>query len=194
VVFRGQRVTGSSDLLAYRRRVTMVFQESLLLNTTVFGNVATGLKLRGIPGTEAAARVMENLNRFGIHHLMDRSARTLSGGEAQRTSLARALAIRPELLLLDEPFGALDPPTREALMEDLQVVLRDTRTTTVLATHDRLEALQLSDRIGVMAAGRIIQIGSPREVMGSPADDLVAAFVSVDRVRRLLQTRLNGEP
>jgi tungstate transport system ATP-binding protein len=136
---------------------------------------------------------MENLNRFRIDHLRDRSARTLSGGEAQRTSLARAFAVQPEILLLDEPFGALDPPTREALMEDLQVVLRDTRTTTVFATHDRLEALQLSDRIAVMGKGRIIQIGSPQEVMGSPIDDFVASFVSVDKMRRLLRTRLGGD-
>ena len=160
----------------------MVFQEPLLFDTTVFENVASGLKIRGIEKEEIRQQVMENLDRFGIAHLIHRSARTLSGGEAQRTSLARAFAIAPEILFLDEPFSALDPPSRESLIEDTERILRETRTTAIFATHDRLEALRLSDRIGVMNGGKIVQIGPPDEVMNHPMDEFVASFVGVETI------------
>jgi tungstate transport system ATP-binding protein len=124
----------------------------------------------------------EQLDRFGIGHLSHRSARKISGGEAQRTSLARAFALQPEVLLLDEPFASLDPPTRESLIEDLESILRQTRTTTLFATHDRQEALRLSDRIAVMNNGKILQIGSPDDVMNHPADEFVASFVGVETI------------
>jgi tungstate transport system ATP-binding protein len=182
LAFRGQRVGGEQPLFAYRRKIAMVFQEPLLFDTTVFANCASGLRIRRLPRATIKKIVMENLERFGISHLKDRSARTLSGGEAQRTSLARAFAIAPEVLFLDEPFAALDPPSREALIQDLEQVLARTRTTTVFATHDRLEALRLSDRIAVMDRGRILQIGPPEEVMNKPADEFVAAFVGVETI------------
>lgn len=156
--------------LRYRRNIAMVFQESLLLNTTVWQNVATGLRFKGLSKRLMGEKVQENLDRFHIAHLGCRPARTLSGGEAQRTSLARALALEPELLLLDEPFSSLDLPSREALMEDLEIVLHATRTTTVFATHDRTEALRLSDRMAVMNEGKLLQIGPPLHVMEHPAD------------------------
>jgi tungstate transport system ATP-binding protein len=164
----------------YRQRVAMVFQEPLLFDTTVFKNVASGLKFRGVDKKDIERRVAENLERFGITHLRDRSARTLSGGEAQRTSLARAFATRPEILFLDEPFASLDPPTRENLLEDLERALRESSTSAILATHDRMEALRLSDRIAVMNAGKIHQIGLPEEVMNRPIDTFVASFVGVE--------------
>ena len=182
LAFRGQRVGGEQPLFAYRRKIAMVFQEPLLFDTTVFANCASGLRIRSLPRATIKKIVMENLERFGISLLKDRSARTLSGGEAQRTSLARAFAIAPEVLFLDEPFAALDPPSREALIQDLEQVLKQTRTTTVFATHDRLEALRLSDRIAVMDRGRILQIGPPEEVMNKPADEFVAAFVGVETI------------
>jgi tungstate transport system ATP-binding protein len=125
---------------------------------------------------------MEQLDRFGIGHLSHRSARKISGGEAQRTSLARAFALEPEVLLLDEPFASLDPPTRESLIQDLEDILRQTRTTTLFATHDRLEALRLSDRVAVMNQGKIVQIGSPGEVMNHPVDEFVASFVGMETI------------
>jgi tungstate transport system ATP-binding protein len=182
VFFKGKKVDGEYPMFDYRRRVTMVFQEPLLFDTTVFGNVASGLRFRGIVSTEAEEVVMENLNRFGITHLRNRSARTLSGGEAQRTSLARAFAVRPEILLLDEPFASLDQPTRDSLLSDLERVLRESRTTTLFATHDRIDALRLSDRIAVMKEGIIVQTGLPDEVMNHPIDGFVASFVGMETV------------
>ncbi|MCC6179519.1 MAG: ATP-binding cassette domain-containing protein [Chloroflexi bacterium] len=173
----GTPVDWRRGALAARRRLAMVFQEPLLFDTTVFDNVATGLKLRGLGRREVEARVHDWLVRLGIGHLARRQARTLSGGESQRTSLARALVVEPELLMLDEPFAALDPPTREALTDDLAPLLRERQTTTVLVTHDRDEALTFGDRLAVIVEGRIVQIGRPEEVAAAPASPIVEAFV-----------------
>src|SRR4030066_372960 len=151
IFFRGKKIETNHSVLEYRRKLAMVFQEPLLFDTTVFNNVASGLKIRGMRRNEIRDTVIEQLNRFGIGHLSDRSAKTLSGGEAQRTSLARAFALRPEILFLDEPFASLDPPTRDSLIEDLAHILQQTRTTAIFATHDRLEALRLSDWIALRA-------------------------------------------
>jgi tungstate transport system ATP-binding protein len=180
--FRGEQVSSNHGLVEYRRKLAMVFQEPLLFDTTVFQNVASGLKIRGMDRSEMEKRVKQNLEQFGVFHLMDRSARKISGGEAQRVALARALAIQPELLFLDEPFASLDPPTRESLMEDLEKILRQTNTTTILATHDRMEALRLSDRIAVMKQGQILQIGPPEEIMNQPRDEFIASFVGVETI------------
>lgn len=178
-LFGGVEIT---DVFAYRRRVAMVFQEPLLFDATVFDNVASGLKIRGMGVTEIVRVVPEYLKRFGIAHLSRRSARKLSGGEAQRTSLARAFVTKPEIIFLDEPFSALDPPTREGLIEDLEKILCETRTTAVISTHDQTEALRLADRMAVMNQGRIAQIGPVTEVMNHPTDGFVASFVGVETV------------
>jgi len=180
--FRGVRVAEGNGLLEYRRRISMVFQEPLLFDGTVEANVAAGLKLRGTDREIIRRTVAECMEQFGIGHLKGRHARKLSGGEAQRTSLARAFAIGPEIIFLDEPFSSLDPPTREGLMDDLQRILRETKTTAVMATHDRVEALRLSDRIAVMKDGEIAQIGAPEEIMNHPRDEFVASFVGVETV------------
>lgn len=180
--FKGEKVSSNHAGLEYRRRVAMVFQDPLLFDTTVFENVASGLKIRGMKRSEILEIVSENLERFGISPLLHRSARKISGGEAQRVALARAFATRPEVLLLDEPFSSLDPPTRESLLEDLESILRKTKTTTLMATHDRMEALRLSDRIAVMNQGRILQVGPPAEVMNQPLDEFVASFVGVETI------------
>ena len=181
VLFKGARITPKTAL-AYRRQIAMVFQEPLLFNATVYENVASGLEFRKMAKATIADRVDRQLSRFGIDHLKQRSAMTLSGGEAQRTSLARAFATEPEILFLDEPFAALDPPTRETLIDDLEMALRQTATTAILATHDRIEALRLSDRIGVMNAGKMMQLAPPEEVMNRPADEFVAAFVGMETI------------
>jgi tungstate transport system ATP-binding protein len=182
ICFKGQKIESYSSVFEYRRRLAIVFHEPFLFDTTVFENVASGLKIRRMKKREIQKIVTEQTNRFGISHLHDRSARTLSGGEAQRTSLARAFAIRPEILFLDEPLTNLDPPSRESLTEDLERILRETRTTTIFATHDRVEALRLSDRIAVVHGGRILQTGTPEEVMNHPVDEFVASFVGVKTV------------
>ncbi len=180
VFFRGAKVRDEYPLFDYRRKLAIVFQEPLLFDTTVFNNVAAGLRFRSVGKAETEAVVTENLKRFGIEHLAHRSARTLSGGEAQRTSLARAFATRPEILLLDEPFSALDPPTRESLVEDLEHVLEKSRTTTIFVTHDRVEALRLSHRIAVMSGGQIVQMDTPSQITNHPATEFVASFVGVE--------------
>jgi len=182
----GEPVDWRHGALEARRRLAIVFQEPLLFDTSVYDNVATGLKLRGVPGREHRPRVERWLTRLGIAHLARQQARTLSGGEAQRASLARALVIEPELLLLDEPFAALDPPTREALADDLLALLRETATTTILVTHDRDEALDMGDRLAVIVGGRLAQVDQPDRVVQAPASADVAAFF------RRRQRRVHG--
>jgi molybdopterin-binding protein len=190
--FQGERVK-PSDGLAVRRRMASAFQEPLLADTTVQANVAMGLRFRGVSAEEAAPRVARWLARLGIAALADRQARTLSGGEAQRAALARALVLDPELLLLDEPFSALDQPTREAFIEDLGAILRADRITTVLVTHDRGEALALGDRVAVMMDGRLLQVDSPSQVFRAPVSEVVARFVGVETILDCRVAEFDGE-
>jgi tungstate transport system ATP-binding protein len=182
VFFRGQEIGLNHDVLDFRRRIAMVFQEPLLFDTTVFNNVASGLKVRGIKRQEINIRVMESLERFNIASLAERSARKLSGGEAQRASLARALATGPEVIFLDEPFAALDPPTRQSIISDMEKIIRDTGIAAVLVTHDESEAMRLSDRIMVMQSGKIIQTGPPDQIMEHPVNRFVAEFVGMESI------------
>ncbi len=182
IFFRDEPIPRGAAATGYRRRIAMVFQEPLLFDTTVFNNVAAGLKIRGLSYNEIRQQVALTLERFRIDHLADRSARKLSGGEAQRTSLARAIATGPELILLDEPFAALDPPTRQALTDDLEQILRDSGTAAVMATHDQAEALRLADRMVVMNQGEIVQSGTPADVMNRPATEFVAGFVGMENI------------
>jgi tungstate transport system ATP-binding protein len=180
VLFDGARTRGRE--LALRRRMAVVLQEPLLLDRTVAENVDAGMRIRGVPGAERRNRRERWLQRFGIESLAGRSSRTLSGGEAQRTSLARAFALEPEVLFLDEPFSALDQPTREALVEALAGVLAETQVAALVVTHDRDEAARLGDRVAVMIGGRVRQVGTPSEVFGAPADEEVASFVGVETI------------
>jgi tungstate transport system ATP-binding protein len=182
LVFRGDAVVTREEVFRFRRRVSMVFQEPLLFDTTVYKNVASGLKIRGMPRDEIRERVMRYLKCFNIEHLAQRSARKLSGGEAQRASLARAFAIEPEVIFLDEPFSALDPPTRHALTDDLDKIVRETGITTVMVTHDQSEALRMSDRIAVMYDGKVVQTGTPSFVMNNPVNEFVANFVGMETI------------
>jgi tungstate transport system ATP-binding protein len=173
--FQGTEVT-PRDETAYRRRIAMVFQEPLLFDTTVLDNVAEGLRIRGKRRSEARELGMESLELFKVGHLAGRSAHKLSGGEAQRVSLARAFAVRPELILMDEPFSSLDLPTRIVLAEDLGRILHESGTAAIIATHDRIEALRVVDRLVVMDKGTIVQEGSPADVIENPVNSFVAAF------------------
>ena len=176
----GRKVTASD--VAARRRMATVFQTPLLADTTVAANVALGLRFRGIAARDAEPGVTQALHRLGVQHLAARRARSLSGGEAQRVALARALVLDPEVLLLDEPFAGLDPPTREALIADLGAILRRDRVTTLLVTHERAEAQALADRTGVLIEGRLVQLDDTARVFRSPASEEIARFVGVETI------------
>jgi tungstate transport system ATP-binding protein len=191
VYFNGAKA-GASNALAIRRRIAMVFQEPLLLNASVFQNAALGLRLRGYAGHQIETRLVPWLERLGISHLSAHSGRSLSGGEAQRTSLARALAVGPELLLLDEPFSALDPTSREVLLRDFQRIMKDTGITTVFVTHDRAEAFTLAARVGVMQNGHLAQLGSRESVFMKPNSRTVAEIVGVENCLRGVVEGVDG--
>ena len=179
--FRGQRVTAAHSL-HYRRQIAVVLQQPLLLRGTVYDNVALGLRLRGWNRARIAARVEPWLRRLGIAHLARRPARRLSGGEARRVSLTRALVLQPQILFLDEPFNALDTPTRDQLLEDLQALFRAEGITAVYVTHAFGEALALGHRVAVLMDGRLRQVGPPQDVFTAPHDIAIARFVGVETV------------
>jgi tungstate transport system ATP-binding protein len=165
------------DELGYRRKISFVFQAPLLMDMTVEQNIALGLKFRGTPKAEIHARVGEWMRQLGVDSLAKRRASQLSGGEAQRVSLARAFVLEPELLLLDEPFSALDPPTRSKLIQDLYDLLEGSHRTAVFVTHNLSEAAKLSHRIAVIIGGVLRQVGTVDEIKSDPADETVAAFL-----------------
>ncbi len=161
-----------------QRNIGMVFQAyALFPNMTVGQNVAFGLKVAKKPKDEIESTVKEMLGLIHLGHLSDRFPYQLSGGQQQRVALARALAIRPRVLLLDEPLSALDAKIRVSLREEIRSIQRKLGITTVFVTHDQEEALSISDRIVVMNEGRADQIGSPFEVYNFPATRFVASFV-----------------
>lgn len=172
LLFHGRPVT-RKNALAVRRRLAVVFQEPLLLDTTVLENAAVGLRLRG-RGREAEKKAREWLDRFGVGHLANQSAFTLSGGEAQRVSLARAFALEPEVLLLDEPFASVDVISRASLLEEFRGVLAATGTTAVLVTHDFREVDALATRVVVLAAGELQAEGTPAAIAAHPRWGLLA--------------------
>jgi ABC-type sugar transport system ATPase subunit len=163
--------------LDYRRKISFVFQAPLLMDMTVEQNVGLGLKFRGTPKEETQARVREWMKQLGVESLSTRRARQLSGGEAQRVSLARAFVLEPELLLLDEPFAALDPPTHAKLLEDLSHILKRDHRTAVFVTHNLKEAARLSHRMAVIVGGMLRQVGTAKQIKATPADETVAAFL-----------------
>lgn len=174
------RGTAITDAIGFRRRTAVVFQRPLLLDRSVGDNAALGLAIRGVGRSERRRRAHDALERFGIAHLTERSAVALSGGEAQRVSLARAFAVDPEILFLDEPFSGLDAPTRRSVVRDLARAIGGSRVTTILVTHEPNEALALADRVAVMIAGRVHQVGPTKEVFAAPADAEVASLVAVE--------------
>jgi putative spermidine/putrescine transport system ATP-binding protein len=161
-----------------QRDIGMVFQSyALFPHMTVFENVAFPLRTRRLPARDVAARAGEALEAVRLPDLDRRYPRQLSGGQQQRVALARALVYRPSLLLMDEPLGALDRKLREEMQAELKAIQRELGVTTLYVTHDQQEALALSDRIAVMNAGDIVQVGAPLELYERPAADFVASFL-----------------
>jgi putative spermidine/putrescine transport system ATP-binding protein len=175
IAIDGRRVT---DLPTHRREIGIMFQNyALFPHMSVAANVGYGLKMRRTPKPEIARRVADALALVKLAGLEDRRPRQLSGGQQQRVALARALVIRPKVLLLDEPFSALDRNLRASMQVEIKEIQRKLGVTTIFVTHDQSEALSLSDRIAVIAEGRIRQLGTPDEIYRRPIDRFVASFV-----------------
>lgn len=170
---------GAGDLAA-RRRIAAVFQRPYLLRGTVSYNVGYGLRLRGVDSGERESRVAAVLERVGLAGAQDRSALTLSGGEAQRVALARALVLEPSFLLLDEPLSYMDPLLKRSLSVEFAAILAGAHVTSLYVTHDQDEAAVMADRIGIMREGRIVAEGDADAVLGLPADEWLAAFVGME--------------
>jgi len=169
---------GVTDLPTHRREIGIMFQNyALFPHMSVAANVGYGLKMRRTPKPEIARRVADALALVKLAGLEDRRPRQLSGGQQQRVALARALVIRPKVLLLDEPFSALDRNLRASMQVEIKEIQRKLGVTTIFVTHDQSEALSLSDRIAVIAEGRIRQLGTPDEIYRRPIDRFVASFV-----------------
>ncbi|MEV6587793.1 quaternary amine ABC transporter ATP-binding protein [Streptomyces acidicola] len=161
-----------------RHRASMVFQHfGLLPHRSVLDNVAYGLEIQGVGRSERRSRAREVVAKVGLEGMEKRRPGQLSGGQQQRVGLARALAVDPEVLLFDEPFSALDPLIRRDMQEEVVRLHREEGRTMVFITHDLNEALKLGDRIALMRDGRVVQLGTPEEIVGSPADDYVREFV-----------------
>src|SRR3954451_17102267 len=177
----GRDVTAAShdELLQLRRHTSsMVFQHfGLLAHRTVLDNVAFGLEVQGVPKAQRHARAAEILKLVGLEDAASQFPDELSGGMQQRVGLARAFAVDPKVLLYDEPFSALDPLIRRDMQDEVIRLQEETGKTTVFITHDLPEALRLGDRIAIMRDGRIVQLGTPEDLVGSPADEYVANFV-----------------
>ncbi|MET4484124.1 ABC transporter ATP-binding protein [Bradyrhizobium sp. F1.13.3] len=175
IMIEGEDVT---YVPAYRRDVGIVFQNyALFPHMTVAKNVEYGLTNIGMKRQDRSGRVQDMLGRVELEHLAERYPRELSGGQQQRVALARALALRPKVLLLDEPFSNLDAQLRVRLREDLHALIRNLEMTTLFVTHDQDEALTLADRIVVMNKGAVEQVGSPEEIYDAPATRFVAEFI-----------------
>lgn len=175
VLIMGRPMAGTP---AFRRPVNTVFQRyALFPHMTVAENIAFGLEMQKTPAAEIKRRVGEALALVRLPQLADRRPKQLSGGQQQRVALARALVNRPEVLLLDEPLGALDLKLRQAMQLELKQIQTEVGITFIYVTHDQEEALVMSDRIGVMNEGRLLQVGNPREIYDAPRTRFVADFI-----------------
>ena len=187
IFIRGQRV---NDVSVQQRNIGFVFQSyALFKNMSVFKNIAFGLKIKKWKKADIEARVAELIELFGLSGLEKRFPHQLSGGQRQRVAIARALAPKPSVLLLDEPFGAVDAKIRQELREWLVTLHHDLNVTTIFVTHDQEEAMEVSNRIVIFSKGNLEQIGTPREVYEQPANEFVARFVGVMNV---LDTEVSG--
>src|SRR5437588_5541465 len=183
ILVRGQRV---NDIKVQKRNIGFVFQNyALFQNMTVFKNIAFGLRIKKWKSAEIKRRVEELLELLGLEGLEKRFPHQLSGGQRQRVAIARALASKPSVLLLDEPFGAVDAKIRQELREWLTRLHSDVNVTTIFVTHDQEEALEVAHHIVIFSGGLLEQVGTPREVYEQPANEFVARFIGVMNVLEL---------
>lgn len=174
-----------TNLPPYDRDINTVFQDyALFPHMTVAENVAYGLQTKGVPKDETRVRVAEALRMVRLQNYGERKPAELSGGQRQRVGLARAIVNRPQVLLLDEPLGALDLKLRQEMQTELKRIQEEVKITFLYVTHDQEEALTMSDRIAIFNHGRIVQIGTPAEVYDEPADIFVAGFVGTSNILR----------
>jgi spermidine/putrescine ABC transporter ATP-binding subunit len=177
ILFDGKDVTPLSPA---QRRIGMVFQSlALFPHMTAADNVGFGLKMRGVDAADKKQRVAKALELVHLAHLADRYPRQMSGGQQQRVALARALVIEPSVLILDEPFAALDRKLRETMQKELHRITRELKITTLFVTHDQEEALMLSDQIAVMRSGKVEQLGTAGEIFEAPKTRFVADFMGI---------------
>lgn len=180
ILIGGRRI---NDVPIHKRNLGIVFQNyALFPHKTVADNVAFGLKYRDVPKADIAAKVQAALDLVQLPDVGNRYPKELSGGQQQRIALARAIVIEPEVLLLDEPLSALDANLREDMRVELKRIQHQIGVTTVFVTHDQSEALAMSDRIVVMSAGRVEQVGTPSEVYNTPASEFVARFLGASNI------------
>ncbi len=172
-----------SDVPPHKRSFGLMFQDyALFPHMNVGSNVAFGLRMQGLPRAAVERTVAETLEMVGLPGFDARDVNNLSGGEQQRVALARVLAPQPKLLMLDEPLGSLDRALREQLLEDLRTIIRRAKQTTLYVTHDQEEAYALADRIVVMRAGEVVQVGTPQQIYHHPNSAFVARFVGLNNL------------
>ena len=179
-----------------RQKIAMVFQHfALFPHRTILENAAYGLKVKGVPPAERRARALKALEQVGLSSWADSTPSDLSGGMQQRVGLARGLASDPQVLLMDEPFGALDPLIRREMQDELLALQATLKKTIIFITHDLNEAMLVGDRIAIMKDGRVVQIGTAQDIVSNPADEYVAAFVAdIDRGRVFTAQTVACEP
>ncbi|WP_127793276.1 ABC transporter ATP-binding protein [Agromyces sp. LHK192] len=189
VLIDGEDVA-SVDAVQLRRSIGYVMQNAgLLPHRRVVENIATVPILRGESKRDAQARALELMDTVGLDRSLARKYPSqLSGGQQQRVGVARGLAVDPNILLMDEPFGAVDPIVRTELQDELLRLQRELGKTVLFVTHDIEEAFRLGDRVAILrSGGRIVQEGTPAEILAAPADEFVAGFIGADRAQRTLQ-------
>ena len=183
IYFDGIRIPQSGkQRLEVRRRISFVHQKPQVFNLSVYDNVACGLRWRGVEKDKIAGRVDHILEMVGLEGYKNRSARTLSGGEAQRVALARSLVLEPDLLLLDEPTANLDPVSTTKIEHLIQYIAGQRNTTIIMATHVMSQGQQLADRIGVLLGGKLVQTGSAADIFYAPQNEQVARFVGMENI------------
>jgi multiple sugar transport system ATP-binding protein len=171
----GRRV---NDLAPGQRKISMVFQNyAVFPHMTIAQNIGFGLRMAGMPAADIAQQVDRSARLMHIEHLLDRYSGQLSGGQRQRVAVARALAMSPDVLLMDEPLSNLDALLRLEMRTELKALLKETGTTTIYVTHDQVEAMSLADRIAVMQGGEIVQYAAPMEVYDHPQTKFVGSFI-----------------